>query len=515
MSRVAIASSTQLSADAGGEIARAGGNAVDAAIAASLVAITTEPGICSLGCGGFITIWPSQGRPVTFDGNIEMPGRGIAPERLGTGAWEVTMDYGGGVSTFVGHGSVGTPGGLGAYDKASSSYGHLPWKELFGPALYSASQGFPLSPASHNYLQYSHDCVYGWLPQSYKPLHTNGRLKSVGDPVVVDRLAESLEAIASQGVDTFYRGDLAKLIAADSEANSGVMTAKDLAEYEVVSRTPLGFEHNGWTLATNPEPAVGGVSLVAMLELLTHPDNALKRAKDSQEGWSKALTTLIADIQHRVLMHRLRHLDYSNTLAEDTQALLTLALSGSVPLARPAPSTVHTSAVDRNGLACSITMSSGYGAGVMPPGTGIWMNNCLGEIELNRKGLNAGPPGMRLASNMAPTTGRHSDGRVLSIGSPGADRITSALLCTLNNFMREGLSLDRSIARPRLHVEINDGDPRIAYERGLDVSDVSLPTREFAEPSMFFGGVGATLHTPGSDLVAAADPRRSGGHCVV
>ncbi len=160
-------------------------------------------------------------------------------------------------------------------------------------------------------------------------------------------------------------------------------------------------------------------------------------------------------------------------------------------------------------------MSSGYGAGVMPPGTGIWMNNCLGEIELNRKGLNAGPPGMRLASNMAPTTGRHSDGRVLAIGSPGADRITSALLCTLNNFMCDGQSLEDSIAMPRLHLEINDGDPRIAYERGLDLSGVTLPLREFAEPSMFFGGVGAALYEPGHDLIAAADPRRSGGHCVV
>ncbi len=515
MTRVAIASSTQLSADAGGEIARAGGNAVDAAIAASLVAVTTEPGICSLGCGGFITIWPSQGAPVTFDGNIEMPGRGVAPERLGQGAWEITMDYGGGVKTFVGHGSVGTPGGLGAYDKASSKFGHLPWKELFGPALISASEGFPLSPASHNYLRYSHDCVYGWLPRSYAPLHADGELKNVGDLIVIEQLADSLDAIARQGVDTFYRGDIARLIAADSDANAGVMTAKDLAEYEVLSRTPLQFEHNGWTLATNPAPAVGGVSLVAMLELLTHPDNALDRAAGSHEGWSKNLTTLIANIQHRVLTHRLHHLDYSNQLNKDTQTLLALARSGSVPLTKPSPSTVHTSAVDRDGLACSITMSSGYGAGTMPPGTGIWMNNCLGEIELNRKGLNAGPPGMRLASNMAPTTGQHSDGRVLSIGSPGADRITSAQLCALNNFMREGLSLEEAIARPRLHVEINDGNPRVAYERGLDVSDVALPVREFAEPSMFFGGVGAALHTPGDELVAAADPRRSGGHCVV
>ncbi|MFK8032212.1 MAG: gamma-glutamyltransferase [Gammaproteobacteria bacterium] len=514
MSRVAIASSTQLSADAGATIAREGGNAVDAAIAASLVAISTEPGICSPGCGGFITIWPAAGDPVTFDGNIEMPGRNLAPERLGGGAWEVNMEYGGGISTYVGHGSVGTPGGLAAYDRAWSDYGKIPWRELFGPAIKSTKEGFPLSPASHNYLRHAHDCVYGWLSESHAPLHHGSTLKNVGDLIKVEHLSESLDAIAQQGVDSFYRGDLAKLIATDFETNEGVMTATDLAEYEVIKRKPLAFSQSGWTLATNPAPAVGGVSLVAMLELLSHPDHA-QVAQSDAAGWSQQTTVLIADIQHRVLMHRLHHLDYSHSLDEDTQALLELARTGSVPLSKPSASTVHTSAVDSNGLACAITMSSGYGAGVMPPGTGIWMNNCLGEIELNRKGLNAGPPGMRLASNMAPTTGRHVDGRVLAIGSPGADRITSALLCTLNNFMRDELPLDEAIARPRLHLEINDGDPRVAYERGLDVTGVLLPVREFAEPSMFFGGVGATLFTPGNELVAAADPRRSGGHCVV
>ncbi|MEM7082404.1 MAG: gamma-glutamyltransferase [Pseudomonadota bacterium] len=508
MSRVAIASSTQLSADAGASLAREGGNAVDAAIAAALVAITTEPGICSPGCGGFVTVWPPHGDPVTIDGNIEMPGRGLDPARLGQGAWEVTMQYGGGVSTYVGHGSVGTPGGLAALDRTWQRFGHLPWAALFGPVLDSAKHGFPLSPASYSYLQFSHECVYGWLPQSHAPLHHNDALKKVGDTVVVEHLADSFEAIARDGVDTFYRGDLAKLIAADFEANGGVMTAMDLAEYEVLERTPLPFVLNDWRLATNPAPAIGGVTLMAMLELLTHPDHP------AGGGWDNAFTARIADIQHRVLMHRLHHLDYSEALQADTQRLLELARSGSVPLARPAASTVHTSAVDTDGLACAITLSSGYGAGVMPPGTGIWMNNCLGEIELNRKGLNAGPTGMRLASNMAPTTGRHANGQVLSIGSPGADRITSALLCTLNNFMREGLSLEEAIARPRLHLEINDGDPRVAYERGVDASGVILPTREFDEPSMFFGGVGAALHTPGSELIAAADPRRRGGRAI-
>ena len=507
MNKAAIASSTQISADAGAEIIRAGGNAVDAAIAASLVAIVTEPGICSLGCGGFITLWPTDGEPTTYDGNIEMPGRGVARDRLGKGAWEVTMDYGGGVSTFVGHGAVGTPGGLAAYDSAWRDHGSLEWSELFTPAINYARNGFPLSPASHNYLRYSHECVYGWLPQSRTPLHhEDGSLKTVGHKVTIGELADSLERIATHGTADFYRGALANIIAEDSMENGGVLTLRDLAEYEVIKRKPFQLQLEEWNLATNPAPAVGGATLIAMLTLLKQQNYC---------RWSTSETAKLADIQHRVLMHRYQHLDYSDDLDTDINTLLSLAGKDAITLNNNAPSTVHTSVVDNDGLACAITMSSGYGAGVMPPGTGIWMNNCLGEIELNRKGLNAGPPGMRLASNMAPTVAAHANGQKLAIGSPGADRITSALLCTLNNFVGLGMPLDQAIAHPRLHLEINDGDPRIAFEQQLDTELVSLPTRDFAEPSMFFGGVGAAMLDAEGELTAAADPRRAGGHVVV
>ncbi|NNF17626.1 MAG: gamma-glutamyltransferase [Gammaproteobacteria bacterium] len=507
MTKVAIASSTQRSADAGAAIARAGGNAIDTAIAASMVAITTEPGVCSLGCGGFITIWPPDGEPVTIDGNIEMPGRGLDPARLGGGAWKVTLDYGGGIDTYVGHGSVGTPGGLAAYDAAWKQFGTLPWSDLLQPSIALTRDGFPLSRASHNYLFHAHELVYGWSPQSHEPLHhADGTLKSPGDTLVLGDLSASLGEIARYGADCFYRGSLAEQIAADSEEHDGVMTARDLAEYQVQVRSPLRIDMNDWSMATNPAPAIGGASLAAMLVLLK---------KESHCYWDRELTQRIADIQHRVLMYRFRHLDKSNELDRDIQKMLETAQTQGLPLVQGAPSTVHTSVVDSDGLACAITMSSGYGSGVVPPDTGIWMNNCLGEIELNRKGLNAGPTGMRLASNMAPTTARHTDGRTLSIGSPGADRITSALLCTFNNYLRCGMTLDHAIAHPRLHVEINDGDPRVAYETGLDIRDIKLPLRQFSEPSMFFGGVGAALLHADGHLQAAADPRRAGGHAIV
>ncbi len=179
-----------------------------------------------------------------------------------------------------------------------------------------------------------------------------------------------------------------------------------------------------------------------------------------------------------------------------------------------APSTVHTSTTDSDGLACSITISDGYGSGAMAPGTGIWLNNCLGEPELNPHGYHGWPPGHRLLSNMAPTVARHPGGAVLAIGSPGADRITTALVQVLVNYLDLGMSLQDAIDHPRLHVELAGEEPRVAYEPGVPEDALPLPGRRFDGPSMFFGGVEAALWDPDSGFELGADGRRTGGLAV-
>jgi gamma-glutamyltranspeptidase/glutathione hydrolase len=177
-------------------------------------------------------------------------------------------------------------------------------------------------------------------------------------------------------------------------------------------------------------------------------------------------------------------------------------------------------------LACAVTASSGYGAGVSVPGTGIWLNNCLGERELNRRGPHALAPGERLVSNMTPTVGRHDDGRVLAIGSPGADRIATAVLQVVLALLA-GESLAEAIQRPRVHVSCNDqGHPvTVEYEADLrtsfpevEVPEVgvgSLPWREHPAQSMYFGGVAAALRAADGQLEAAADGRREGAVMVI
>ncbi|MEO0422460.1 MAG: gamma-glutamyltransferase [Pseudomonadota bacterium] len=504
MTEVAVASSSQLSAEAGKRIADEGGNAVDAAIAASLVSMTTEPGVCSLGGGGFVTVSAPGEAPVTIDGSIAMPGRGLREEALGKGVHDAVMSYGGGLRTIVGHGSVGVPGALAALGLASQRYGRLPWHALVQPAFELARDGFPLPQPAHDYLVHSHEVVFGWHPLSRKALHhDDGRLKARGELILVEDLGSSLERIARHGVSDFYRGEIAACIASDSREHEGMLTAEDLATYEPVVRPPLALSLGDWEIATNPPPAIGGTTLSAMLL-------AVRRAE--HQGTDAESIAQLVDIQRAVFGYRRRTLDLSDQVDADARALLDMARDGALQPTSPSSSTVHASAVDDHRGACAITMSAGYSAGVIPPGTGIWMNNCLGEIELNRRGLIAGPPGTRISSNMAPTVAVNGAGDVLSIGSPGADRITSAILQTLINFVYRDMSLTDAINAPRLHTEVSDsGDEQVAVEPGIDASAVRIPVRGFDEQSMYFGGVGAALLRADGRLESAADPRRTGG----
>jgi gamma-glutamyltranspeptidase/glutathione hydrolase len=159
-------------------------------------------------------------------------------------------------------------------------------------------------------------------------------------------------------------------------------------------------------------------------------------------------------------------------------------------------------------------MSAGYGSGVMAPGTGIWHNNCIGELELNRRGFDVGPPGTRLPSNMAPTVARRRDGTVLAIGSPGADRITTALVQSLFNHLHLGMDLQEAVDHPRAHVEFTASGPPLACEPVLPLELVTMPTRVFPERSMFFGGVAAAQWDPLHGFAAGADPRRAGSHAT-
>lgn len=484
MRPLAVAAPSHEAADAAAAIARAGGSAVDAAIAAALVAMVTEVGLVSLSSGGFVTVQPATGSAYTVDGWMDRPGVGRAPGAPTPETWDVSTEYGGGVEVTIGAGSVATHGSLAAFGEAHARDGHLPWAELVAPAVDVARDGFALGSASRYYLRHVHKSIFGWEPASHAALHdAAGRLTE--DRVVVTDLAATLEQIATDGPRALHEGDLADAIAADVCARGGLLGRADLAAYAPVVREPLTTRVAGWSLATTTPPSVGGVVLAAMLRLL----------EDRPRGaWDADDVEHLVRVQRAVLGHRREVLEVAADLPAASRAWLD-RVDADHRAVLESGSTAHVSVTDADGAACSLTVSSGYGAGMIAAGTGIWLNNCLGEQELNPPGRDVAP-GSRLLSNMAPVVGRHDDGSTLAIGSPGADRITTAVVCALAGFVNGGLDLEDAVAHPRVHV----------HRAGLPDEDV----RREEGLTMYFGGVGAALTRGDGTLEAVADPRREG-----
>ncbi len=492
----AIAAGSRLATDAGAAVIAAGGNAVDACMAASLVTLISEPGIVALGAGGFVTVWGPEAPPCTIDGYVTAPGLGGTS---GTNQWDVHVEYGGGVTTGVGPASIGAPGAPAALELAVERYGAIPWRDVVAPAIEVAKRGFPLSPAAHTYLEYTHEAVFGWHPASREVLHdADGKLLPLGSAIRIPGLAESLEQMAVEGTEAFYRGELARRIVEEVRESGGALTAADLAGYRPVEREPLDATIAGWDIVTNPPPAVGGVSLLSMLHLMD---------EEPVGGWDKEAIERLIAVQTAVLTYRRDHLDPARERTEVALRLLDEVRDLGLDWLARSPSTIHTSVVDEEGLACSATFSAGYGSGMMPGGTGIWMNNSLGEKELNER-VPRPRPGERLLSNMAPTVARDGEGRVVAIGSPGADRITTAILQVFLNTAHLNLPLAAAIAHPRLHVDIGHNPPVVVHEPGLHIE--GHPVRTYERLDMYFGGVNAAALHPDGVLEGGADPRRSG-----
>ena len=501
--RVAVAATGQQALAAGLGVAEDGGNAVDAALASAFVALATEPGVVSLGGGAYVAIWPVDGDPVVVDGNVEMPGRGGDPNRLGAGIRDVVTDYGGGVTMLVGAGSVATPGIVPAFALAAQRYGGLPWERLIDPAV-TAARSYPMGAAAARYLGHVADSLFAEDDEARGlVLGPDGAPARPGQECANDALADTLVRLAADGPGLFADGEVGRSLVDAMQAQGGLVTVEDVAAYEPVVRPAARLKVGEWEIATNPPPSVGGPILTVMLGEL---------ARRGQWTWDDAIET-----QRRVLGYRASVHDLSEDLEADGIDLLARIGESGLDALHRSSSTAHVSAVDSDGTACAVTMSSGYSAGLCIPGTGILLNNTLGEIELNRLGVHALRPGTRLASNMAPTTGRaYAEGsgrpRPLAVGSPGADRITTALMLVLGHGCLHGRDLQVAIDAPRLHLRRRDDGFVVEHERDDDIAAAvarsGLPGHEYPEPHMYFGGVGAALATQDGALVAAGDARR-------
>jgi gamma-glutamyltranspeptidase/glutathione hydrolase len=461
--RGVVAAGHPLTAKAGADVVRAGGNAVDGAIAAMLVSFVTEPLLTGLGAAGYMLVVPPGEEPVLLDFSAEAPGRGVdVADRVPLTPFVV--QFGDASQEFhVGASSCATYGAPAGVVTAAEMFGSTPLHELARPAVALARDGAPLN-------QYQAH-VFGLLGPlaSTAGLLVDGRIPREGDVLRQPELAESLERLGDEGAAPFYTGDIGTAIADDVRAHGGTLSREDLAAYRVIRRAPLRLPHRGRLIHTNPPPAAGGALLTSMLEVVPERPDTLELVR------AMASRPLVVD--------RLG-------------------------------STTHISVLDADGLACSVTCTNGAGSGVAVRGTGVHMNNMMGEEDLSPNGFFSHAPGDRLPSMMAPTVVTVDTVPELVLGSAGSSRICGAILQVLVNVVDRGMRAQEAVDAPRVHV---DGDV-VHAEPGADVTALAAAgyaVTRFRAPSLFFGGCQAVERVRGTgELMGGGDHRRGGAVIV-
>jgi gamma-glutamyltranspeptidase / glutathione hydrolase len=500
--RGVVAAGHPLSAEAGADVLRAGGNAVDAALGAMLAAFAAEPLLTGLGAGGYMLVvpggralWGAAGaaarEPVLLDFFVEVPGRG-ADHAQRAELVPVDVNFGDAVQLFnVGAASVGTYGMAHGVCTASERFGRVPLRELAAPAAALARDGVPLN-AQQAYVVEILEGIVTLTPEVTAIYAPEGRVLREGERVRQPELADALERLGAEGARPFYEGDAAAAVAELMAEQGGLLTRADLAAYETVVREPVRARYRGREVLTNPPPSAGGTLLALALALL------------DREPPPPTLRALVAAMDA--------------TQRERGEAFLAgLVEPGFAErfLASRLGSTTHVAVIDAAGGACSVTCSNGEGAGVVVPGTGIHLNNMLGEHDLNPLGFHTFPPGRRMPSMMSPTAVLRDGTPELVLGSAGSNRIRSAVLQTIVAALDHGMRAGEAVRAPRIHFE----DGVVYAEPGVDVAALEADGHgiaRFRALNLFFGGVQAVERDFASGaLSGGGDPRRGGAAVVV
>jgi gamma-glutamyltranspeptidase/glutathione hydrolase len=521
--RGAVAAGHPLTAQAGARALAEGGNAVDACVAAAFAATVTESPLTSPGAGGFMLVHrASDGATRLADFFVSAPGVGLRRPRHGE---MQVVDVGFGETTTqpfrIGPASCAVPGAVAGLEEAHRVFGRLPWRELLLPAVELARSGVELSrPQAH--LHALLDPILRAGDEGRRVYsRPNGERLVAGDTLRLPELAETLKAIASRGARAVYRGERARAIVKTVRDGGGELTLDDLAGYRVVWRRPVRARFRDHSFVSNPPPSSGGVLIAYGLALL-------ESLPDSSAGSAEAIAALAEVMAEQSAarggsfsrdLHRgglpAKLLDPANVRAARARVARRLRRSHAVELASVG-GTTHVSVIDAEGNAASLSTSTGSGSGVVVPGTGIYLNNMLGEYDLVA-GRSA-PAGRRLTSMMAPSIALDRDERPrLVVGSAGSARLRGAIMQIVVNVLEHGLAVDEAINAPRVHLD----DPHVHCEGGHDPDELEKLERlgydvvRWRRRNLFFGGAAAVEVRGDGTLAAAGDARRGGAGVVV
>ena len=461
----AIASAHALATDAGFETLRAGGNAFDAAVTVSAVLSVVEPISSGLGGGGFFLLHDARsGREVFVDARETSPAS-ATPERYLKADGEFDRDR-----AVNGAWSAGIPGLPAAFVHVAGKYGNLPLSTSLAPAIRIAREGFPVYARLARGYQQRREVMERY-PGTREVFLAGGGPPREGELFRQPDLARTLELLAERGFDGFYRGEVGEKLVAGVNAEGGQWTAAELAAYRVKEREPLRLRYRGWDITTAPPPSSGGIALAQMLQIL--------EGWDLQQLDETTRTHLVVESMRRAFRDRTFYLgdpDFVNV----PQRLLTsrdyaAGLRATINPARATPSdmlsgeqtpledeeTTHFSIIDAQGNRAAVTQTVNllFGSGLVPPGTGVLLNNEMDDFALkpgtpNAFGVmgydaNAPAPGKRMLSSMTPTF-MQSDERVVALGTPGGSRIITMVLLGILGY-DAGLDAQAVSALPRYH----------------------------------------------------------------
>jgi gamma-glutamyltranspeptidase / glutathione hydrolase len=491
-SRGVVAAGHPVTATTGADILRAGGNAVDAALASMLASFVAEPLLTGLGAGGYMLVVPPDDEPVLLDFFVEASGRGADLEQRAP-LVAADVSFGDVVQVFhIGAASCGTYGTPAGVCAAAARFGTVPLSDLTAPAAALAREGVTVN-SEQAYVFEILEPIYASTPECRALFMPEDRVPREGDVLRNPEMADSLERLGAEGAAPFYSGDIGAAISDRACELGGTLTREDLAVYDAVPREPVRVRYHGRDVLTNPPPSAGGTLLAYALALL-------------QDSGGPPDAVALVEAMERAQAERTP--EFLTGLAEP--GFLERFMAGRLG------ATTHISVIDGDGWACSVTCTNGEGSGVVVPGTGVHVNNMMGEQDLSPLGFFTHPPGRRLPSMMAPTIVLGRDGAPeLALGSAGSNRIRSALLQVIVNVLDRGMEAAEAVGAPRLHFE----EGMVYAEPGIDASGLEASGRTlawFRDRNLFFGGCQAVEREPVTGVLhGGGDPRRGGAVVAV
>ena len=497
MVRGVVAAGHSLTAEAGASVLRDGGNAVDAAVCAVLASFAVESPLTGFGAGGHMMVHEG-GETTLIDFFVAAPGldgieRGaeLVPVPVRFDA-ETTQTF------YVGPASCGVPGTAAGLAHALERFGTRPLSELVGPGVRLAREGEPVNRGQAYILDILAP-IHERMPGTRELYAPQGRPLGEGDVFRFPELAEALELYGAEGPEPFYRGEVAAAISDFVVGHGGLVGPGDLASYEAIERKPIDTPFRGTEVLTNPPPSSGGILIAYTLGLLER--------FGSKSGPEQLVLAMEA-------ANSRRDLAFAESLYEEGMEVGFLDSIGlDLAAADLLGSTTHISVLDAAGNCATVTCSNGSGSGVLVPGTGVILNNMLGEEDLNPAGFHAIAPGRRVPSMMAPTVVLRDGEIVLALGSAGSNRIRSAILQTVVRAVEQGYPVEAAVEAPRLHFE----QGIVQAEKGVDptaldrLEERGWEVARWPSLNLFFGGVQAVSRDPATgELSGGGDPRRGG-----